>query len=73
MTDTTGTKGRAFWGLTAGAVVLALVAGSLFLRTWLWDSVASRTTAFFIYMGWMALVLAAAAATAAFAMRLPAT
>lgn len=70
MTDTTGTKGRAFWGLTAGAVVLALVAGSLFLRTWLWDSVASRTTAFFIYMGWMALVLAAAAATAAFAMRL---
>jgi len=47
-----------------------LVGGSLIVGDYLWYKVSGRSVAFFVYLGWMSLILAAAAGIAGLAVRI---
>jgi len=58
------------WSVVAGVSIASLVAASWFLGDFLWDTVDSRTVTFFVYLGWMALILGSGAGVAALVVRL---
>jgi len=63
--------GSALLGWVVPLICLALLAGaSRFIGDYLWDSATGRTTAFFIYLAWMALILGAAAGVAGLLVKL---
>jgi hypothetical protein len=69
MTKTVGRPGWTLWALAGGVSLISLALASLFLGTYLQETVASRTAAFLVYLAWMALILGAAAAVGAAAVR----
>jgi hypothetical protein len=58
------------WTIVAAVSLAALVGSSLIIGDYLWYKVAGRTSAFFVYLGWMSLILAAAAGIAGLAVRI---
>jgi hypothetical protein len=58
------------WTIVAAVSLAALVGGSLIIGDYLWYGVSGRTTAFFVYLGWMSLILGAAAGIAGLAVRI---
>lgn len=58
------------WSAVAGISLVLLVGSSWFLGDYLWNIVDSRTVTFFVYLGWMALVLGSGAGVAALVVRL---
>lgn len=55
---------------TALICLAALAGASRFIGDYLWESATGRTTAFFVYLAWMALILGAAAGVAGLMVRL---
>ncbi len=58
------------WSVVAGLSVTLLAGSSWFLGDYLWNTVDSRTVAFFVYLAWMALILGSGAGVAALVVRL---
>lgn len=63
-------KAATRWAVLAAVCAAALAGASHFLGDYLWFDVAGRSAAFFIYLVWMALILATAAGFTGFLVRL---